>query len=73
MQTRSWDDKNSGEKKYRTEIIADTVQFGNKPSGQSSSPVADAPKAKTATKSAEKPMDTIDYPEESINPEDIPF
>ena len=24
MQTRSWDDKNSGEKKYRTEIIADS-------------------------------------------------
>jgi single-strand DNA-binding protein len=73
MQTRSWDDKNSGEKKYRTEIIADTVQFGNKPSGQSSSPVADAPKAKSTAKSTEKPMDTIDYPEESINPEDIPF
>ena len=28
--TRSWDDKISGEKKYRTEIIADAVQFGSK-------------------------------------------
>lgn len=27
IQTRSWDDKQSGEKKYRTEIVADSVQF----------------------------------------------
>src|SRR5450631_3121714 len=30
MQTRSWDDKTSGEKKYRTEIVADRTQFGPK-------------------------------------------
>src|SRR5882724_3142584 len=30
IQTRSWDDKNSGEKKYRTEIVADRTQFGPK-------------------------------------------
>src|SRR3990170_676467 len=28
IQTRSWDDKTSGEKKYRTEVIADRFQFG---------------------------------------------
>ncbi len=28
IQTRSWEDKTSGEKKYRTEVIADAVQFG---------------------------------------------
>src|SRR3989344_5390795 len=27
MQTRNWDDKTSGEKKYRTEIVADRVQL----------------------------------------------
>ena len=27
MQTRSWDDKTSGEKKYRTELIAQEVKF----------------------------------------------
>src|SRR5205809_5504209 len=31
MQTRSWDDA-SGVKKYRTEIVAERVQFGPKPS-----------------------------------------
>lgn len=71
MQTRSWDDKNSGEKKYRTEIIADRIQFGPKSSGSSfqSSPSSTAP----AKESKEEDMDTIEYPEEDINPEDIPF
>ena len=26
-ETRSWDDKSSGEKKYRTEVIADRIEF----------------------------------------------
>src|SRR6187401_2807568 len=34
IQTRSWDDKNSGEKKYKTEIIADNFQMlGSAPGG----------------------------------------
>ena len=37
MQTRSWDDKTSGEKKYRTEIVADRTQFGPKSGGASAS------------------------------------
>src|SRR3989344_3179019 len=32
MQTRSWDAPD-GTKKYRTEIIADRVQFGTRPAG----------------------------------------
>src|SRR5579863_5146569 len=32
MQTRSWEGKD-GEKKYRTEIVADRVQFGPRSSG----------------------------------------
>lgn len=27
LQTRSWDDKNTGQKRYTTEIVAKTVQF----------------------------------------------
>ena len=70
MQTRSWDDAGTGKKMYRTEVVADSVQFGSRPQGvanmapQSESPVS-AP--------AEPAMDTIEYPEEDINPEDIPF
>jgi single-strand DNA-binding protein len=35
LQTRSWDDKNTGEKKYMTEIVANTIQFlgGGGPGG----------------------------------------
>jgi len=34
LQTRSWDDRNSGEKRYRTEVICDNFQMlGGAPSG----------------------------------------
>jgi len=68
MQTRSWDDKESGQKKYRTEIIADRTQFGPK-GGSSGSTPSQAP----TKESAPAEVDTIEYPEEDINPEDIPF
>lgn len=69
MQTRSWDDAATNTKKYRTEIIADRVQFGSSGAsgGQSSAPKAQAPKED------EGGLDTIEYPEEEINAEDIPF
>lgn len=70
MQTRSWDAAN-GEKKYRTEIVADRVQFGNRGTG------AGAPSGVAAPKAAEgvdaPPIDTIEYPAEDINIDDIPF
>ena len=72
MQTRSWDDKNSGEKKYRTEIVADSTQFGPK-GGSSNTPSQSAESSKTSVKKDSEEIDTIEYPEEDINPEDIPF
>lgn len=69
MQTRSWDDA-SGVKKYRTEIVVDRMQFGPKRDGGSAGGYADhAP----AVEDDKKALDTIEYPEEEINPEDIPF
>lgn len=71
MQTRSWEDKNGGGKKYRTEIVADRVQFGNRSSGT----VNEKPSLANDDSSTKDtpPVDTIDYPEEEINPDDIPF
>lgn len=66
LQTRSWEQ--DGQKKYRTEIVADRVQFGERRSagsGEGSSA------SDTSRKSASD--DAIEYPEEDINPEDIPF
>src|ERR1035437_92493 len=40
MQTRSWDDAATKTKKYRTEVIADRVQFGPRPSGAPFTPSA---------------------------------
>ena len=68
MQTRSWDDKTSGEKKYRTEVIADRTQFGPRSSGASGTSAPTQAPAQNAEET-----DTIEYPEEDINPEDIPF
>ncbi len=71
MQTRSWDDAATGTKKYRTEVIADRVQFGSSGSGGSR---ANAPTGDTTeSKKDESQLDTIEYPEEQINAEDIPF
>lgn len=67
--TRSWEDKTSGEKKYRTEIVADTVQFGNKPQGS-------APRQEASTAPAVQTggyEGAIDYGESNINIDDIPF
>jgi len=68
MQTRSWEQ--DGVKKYRTEVVADSVQFGPK-----SGSVSDTPKS-----ASEAPQDApaddgnqIEYPADEINPEDIPF
>lgn len=72
MQTRSWDAQD-GTKKYRTEVVADKIQFGPRKEGSApySAPASSAPKPASSA-SAGKP-DTIEYPEEEINLEDIPF
>ncbi len=68
MQTRSWDA--DGVKHYRTEVVADRVQFGPRTAGAPS----DAPRNNTAPSTDnEKAPDPVEYPEEDINPEDIPF
>ncbi len=65
MQTRSWE--KDGQKQYRTEIIAERVQFGPKGGGQAGG-------GNSTSNSNEQSASALpDYPEEEINPEDIPF
>ena len=78
LQTRSWE--KDGKKNYRTEVIADRVQFGSKPgaggpAGAPTGPMAsNAPAGKAGAGAKDTaPLDTIEYPEEEINAEDIPF
>ena len=73
IQTRSWDDQTSGQKKYRTEIVVDRFQFGPQGGGgfnRGGAPESSAPESRE-NKTSEPP--TINYPEEDIKPEDIPF
>ncbi|MBA3733465.1 single-stranded DNA-binding protein [Patescibacteria group bacterium] len=72
MQTRSWDDA-GGVKKYRTEIITDRIQFGPRPAGGGAPSGSYGGAAQAPEDNNKKAMDTIEYPEEEINPEDIPF
>lgn len=68
MQTRSWEKE--GQKMYRTEVVADRVQFGPRSSGGGG-----------GNRSQEAQPDEhgggggagIDYPKDDINPDDIPF
>lgn len=68
LQTRSWD--KDGQKQYRTEIVADRVQFG--PRSGDGAPTGDGPSSGTQVDDQKAPA-MPDYPEEDINPEDIPF
>ncbi|MFA6476511.1 MAG: single-stranded DNA-binding protein [Candidatus Paceibacterota bacterium] len=76
LQTRSWDAPD-GTKKYRTEIIVDAFQFGPKREGSASGYQAPAeegstPKASQPAQTAPE-LETIQYPTEEINVDDIPF
>lgn len=67
LQTKGWE--SDGVKKYRTEIVAESVQFGPRKEGGS----GNFDKNKNDNGSVEVRSDEIEYPTEEINPEDIPF
>ena len=84
IQNRSWDAPD-GTKKYRSEIVADRVQFGPKAGGGSGytsgssggqSAGGNTPSGADTGGAGPHPADpikTIQYPDEEINPADIPF
>ena len=75
IQTRSWDGPD-GAKRYRTEIVAEKVQFGPRGSGGGGGGEGGARGRSTpdnAPAPAKEELETIQYPEEDIKPEDIPF
>ncbi len=69
IQTRSWESE--GQKKYRTEIVVDNFQFGAD-GGRSAAGGGRAARGEEA-QPAPKDSDEIKYPDEEINPADIPF
>lgn len=75
LQTRSWDDKTSGQKKYRTEIVADNmIMLGSK--GEMGGGTAfEAPESKGQSEPAPAMAMAASLPvsDEEIRIEDIPF
>ena len=70
LQTNSFE--KDGQKHYRTEIIADRVQFG--PKGGGGGAPADTGESKSnASGESNKAPSAPEYPQEEIDPEDIPF
>ncbi len=79
LQTRSWE-ADDGQKRYRTEVVADKVQFGFRSEGNGAvKPKTEGLKPGYMSKTAKKEADVqvsdtgIEYPAEEINPDDIPF
>ena len=74
IQTRSWEGQD-GQKKYRTEIIGESLQLGPRNAGapqaahQADNQTNTPPSGSTGGES----METVEYPEDDIRPEDIPF
>ena len=72
LKTRSWDDP-SGVKKYRTEIVLDNFQFGPKASG-TPNPQSNSSENQTNSKeNMNDDLESIEYPDDDVNTEDIPF
>jgi single-strand DNA-binding protein len=73
LQTRNWEAAD-GSKKNRTEIVVEGFQFGPKRVGQFSGGEAPAaPGQPSAPGKKEEELETIEYPTDDINPEEIPF
>jgi single-strand DNA-binding protein len=79
IQTRSWDDKTSGEKKYRTEILVNELSLlggrgeGGSSGGERSSGGYSQRSSGAAPSYAGASSSAPDYSDQQITDEDIPF
>jgi len=72
IQTRSWDDKASGEKKYKTEILVNELTLlGGKGGGSEGGGGYSKPAA--ASYDQRQPATTPDFGDSGITDDDIPF
>ena len=76
IQTRSWDDKESGQKKYRTEILVNDLSFtgGGERSGSEGGGGGSYSKpAATTSYDQRQPATAPDFGDSGITDDDIPF
>src|SRR5579871_3899335 len=72
IQTRSWDDKESGQKKYKTEILVNELSLLGGGQGRQSSESSGG-YARNSTASQSGPASAPDYADQGITDDDIPF
>ena len=74
LQTSSWEDKQSGEKKYRTEIVAqDLVLLGGRGEGDGDSRASRTASASSSSSMDQRSTHTDEAHGAEITDEDIPF
>jgi single-strand DNA-binding protein len=74
IQTRSWDDKESGQKKYRTEILVNDLSLlGGRGEGAGSGSSGGYSKSNTTSYDQRTPASQPDYADQGITDDDIPF
>src|SRR5271156_2119366 len=75
IQTRSWDDKESGAKKYRTEILVNELSLlGGRGGGEGASGSYErAGSSSSSSSGSSKSAPANDYADQGITDEDIPF
>ena len=73
IQTRSWDDKTSGEKKYKTEILCNELTLlGGRPGGEGTT-AGGYSKSGSSSYDQRTPASQSDYADVGITDDDIPF
>lgn len=75
IQTRSWDDKESGQKKYRTEILVNEMSLlGGSPRGEGGGASSGGySRSNTASYDQRTPASQPDFADQGITDDDIPF
>src|ERR1700734_1406836 len=74
IQTRSWDDKESGQKKYRTEILVNELSLLGKPGGgEGGGGSYSRSSSSSGSYGSSAPAAQPDYADQGITDDDIPF
>jgi single-strand DNA-binding protein len=77
IQSRSWDDKETGQKRYKTEILVNELSLLGKPGGGSGEGGGSYAKSNTASYGSSAapaaPAAQPDYADQGITDDDIPF
>jgi single-strand DNA-binding protein len=73
IQTRSWDDKTSGEKKYKTEILVNELTLLGSKGGGAEGGGGSYSKPAATSYDQRTPATTPDYGDSGITDDDIPF